>query len=585
MKYFILILFFAFTSTGFSQTRIKSISTNGNDFYSESDILAMMILKKGAEFNAKQLGEDLRTIRTRYKGDGFLLAKVNEGKILFNSDSSSVELNVDVIEGNRILIGQFSIEGNEKLSQQEILSVFETKKGEILRDNTLNNDIAELLKLYEKNGLPFANITIKDISLYKDGKEEKIKVQLSISENSKVEIEQVKIRGNDETKENVILREVKLPKDKTVNLEFLANLKRRLERLNIFETVEDPKIYSLKNKKQSGLLIEVKEGNTNTFDGILGYIPPATDEDKGYLTGLVNVSFRNLFGTGRKIEAKYQAEVRATQELAFNYSEPYVFNFPVYATLGFLQRIQDTTYTRRKFDLRGDVLFSDNFTVSGIVGYERIIPTDSSKFFFKIADSQTFLTGLELKFDSRDNIYSPSKGIMYTTTYSYGNKQVFNIADLVGLGYHEKFIVQRYSIGLDVYFSFLKRQTLLLRGFAGEVRSDKLEDSDFFRIGGNRNIRGYRDEQFLASRLAYGNIEPRYSISRRSFVFGFYDFGYYFKPDDIANNIAEQQDFLYGYGFGIRLETQLGIIGVSYGLGKGDSFLDGKINFGLINNF
>jgi len=231
------------------------------------------------------------------------------------------------------------------------------------------------------------------------------------------------------------------------------------------------------------------------------------------------------------------------------------------------------------------VLFSDNFTVSGIVGYERIIPTDSSRFYFKIADSQTLLTGLELKYDSRDNIYAPNRGILYTTSYTYGNKQVFNIADLVGLGYQEKFIVQRYSIGLDLYFSFLKRQTLLLRGFAGEVRSDKLEDSDFFRIGGNRNIRGYRDEQFLASRLAYGNIEPRYSISRRSFVFGFYDFGYYFKPDDIANNIAEQQGFLYGYGFGIRLETQLGIIGVSYGLGKGDSFLDGKINFGLINNF
>lgn len=545
----------------------------------------MMVLKKGGEYNEKQFGEDLRTIRSRYKSEGFLLAKVDEGNKIFNDDSSYVELVVNVKEGSKVVIGELRIEGNSKLSSHEINSIFETKKGDVLRDYTLNNDIVELLKLYEKKGLPFATVTIKDISLYEENKTEKIKVALTINENSKVVIDQIKIKGNDDTKENVILREIKLPKDKTVNIDFLANLKRRLERLNIFETVEDPKIYSLKNKNKSGLLIEVKEGNTNTFDGILGYIPPATDEEKGYLTGLVNVSFRNLFGTGRKIEAKYQAEVRSTQELAFNYSEPYVFNLPVYATLGFLQRIQDTTYTRRKFDLRGDVLFSDNFTVSGIVGYERIIPSDSSKFLFKIADSQTFLTGLELKYDSRDNIYAPSKGILYTTAYSYGNKQVFNIQDLQGLGYQEKFIVQKYSIDLDLYLSFLKRQTLLLRGFAGEVRSDKLEDSDFFRIGGNKNIRGYRDEQFLASRLAYGNIEPRYSVSRKSFVFGFYDFGYYFKPDDIANNIAEQQGFLFGYGFGIRLETQLGIIGVTYGLGKGDSFLDGKINFGIITVF
>lgn len=568
-----------------SQTKIKSISIIGNDFLSDNDVLNAMILKKNTDFNEKQFTEDLRTIRSRYKNAGYLLAKVEKGQTIFNDDSSSVDLSVIIAEGNKINIGEIDIQGNERISRQQIDSVFETEVGSVLNENTLNNDISELLRLYEQKGLPFANVTIDDVILYKDGAVEKLKLKLSIVENSRIEIDQVKIRGNEETNEEVILREIKLPKDKTINIEFLANLKRRLERLNIFESVEDPKIYSLKGKDKSGLLIEVREGNTNTFDGILGYVPPENENENGYLTGLVNVSFRNLFGTGRKVEAKYQAEVKSTQELSFNYSEPYVLNYPVYLNLGFLQRIQDTTYTRRKIDLKADVLFSDNFTVTGVVGYERIIPSDSSKSFFRIADSQTFLTGLELKFDSRDNIYVPSKGFLYRTSYTYGNKEIFNIQDLQGLGYQQNFSVQKYSIDLDMYFSFLKRQTLLIRGFAGEVRSDKLEDSDFFRIGGNKNIRGYREEQFLASRLAYGNIEPRYSLSRRSFVFGFYDFGFYFKPEDIANRISEQQGFLFGYGFGIRLETQLGVIGVSYGLGKGDGFLDGKITFGLINNF
>jgi len=545
----------------------------------------MMILKKGGDFSDKQTGEDIRTIRSKYKNEGFLLANIKEGTRIFNSDSTSVELNIEVKEGSRVTIGKIIIEGNEKISTEEILSNFETKLGDILRDNALNNDILELLNIYEKRGLPFAKVVIKDVSLYEDAGKEKLNIELAISENSKVEIDQIKIKGNDETNDNVILREVKLPKDKTVNIEFLSNLKRRLERLNIFESVEDPKIYSLKDKNKSGLLIQVKEGNTNTFDGILGYVPPANENENGYLTGLVNVSFRNLFGTGRKIEAKYQAEVRSTQELQFNFTEPFVFGYPVYANLGFLQRIQDTTYTRRKFDLKADFLFSDNFTVSGLAGYERIIPTDSSKYYFKIADSQTFLTGLELKYDSRDNIYSPNRGILYTTSYSYGTKRIFNIQDLQGLGYQENFIVQKYSMDVEFYLSFLRRQSLLLRGFAGEVRSDKLEDADFFRIGGNKYIRGYRSEQFLASRLAAGTFEPRYLVSRKSFLFGFYDFGYYFKPEDLANNISEQSGFLFGYGFGIRLESQLGIIGVSYGLGKGDSFLDGKITFGLINSF
>jgi hypothetical protein len=33
------------------------------------------------------------------------------------------------------------------------------------------------------------------------------------------------------------------------------------------------------------------------------------------------------------------------------------------------------------------------------------------------------------------------------------------------------------------------------------------------------------------------------------------------------------------------METALGIIGVNYGLGKGDGLTDGVIHFGIINDF
>ena len=42
---------------------------------------------------------------------------------------------------------------------------------------------------------------------------------------------------------------------------------------------------------------------------------------------------------------------------------------------------------------------------------------------------------------------------------------------------------------------------------------------------------------------------------------------------------------LPGYGLGIRFDTPLGIMGVDYGLGKGDSFSEGKIHFGITSQF
>ena len=124
-----------------------------------------------------------------------------------------------------------------------------------------------------------------------------------------------------------------------------------------------------------------------------------------------------------------------------------------------------------------------------------------------------------------------------------------------------------------------------MRVFGGEVRGDRLEDSDLFRIGGLRTVCGYREEQFLAARVAYSNLEMRLAVSRRNYFMAFYDFGYFERPADEVNNFPEQKEFIFGYGLGVTIETALGQIGVSYALGKGDGLLDGKIHFGLVNDF
>jgi len=360
----------------------------------------------------------------------------------------------------------------------------------------------------------------------------------------------------------------------------MSDMKFRLEKLNIFSSVEEPQIYTIQSRKESGLLITVKEGNTNTFDGILGYVPPVTEGEKGYFTGLVNLSFRNLFGTARRLDARWQQETKSTQELELKYSEPYFFGLPLNVSGGFLQRIQDTSYTHRKFDFKGDILVSDRFTLGFTAGIDRVIPPDSAAV-FTIADSRILYGGTEIRYDSRDNVYIPVSGIVYRVNYAYGDKKIYSAQSEA----NQSFSLQRYSMDVDFYSSFFKRQSLLIRFFIGQVTSGKLEDADFYKVGGIKNVRGYREEQFRASKLTYGNIELRYAFSRKSFGHVFFDPGYYYRPPDEINNIPKQEGFIYGYGLGIRLETAIGIVGVSYAIGKGDGMLDGKIHFGLVNEF
>lgn len=580
----VILLFFAGILTfrnSLSQPVINSIDFEGNYTFSDYELKNAMVLKVDKQFSSGQFVADLRSIREKYRNNGFLFTQIKEAVTDFYSDSSYVNIKITIAEGSQTKVGEILIEGNRSVSSADILGLFETKPGDVLDNAVLNSDINALLEYYEKKGNLFTKAFINDISVYEQSGQSKIRVKILVQENEKVKISKVKITGNEDTNESVIMREVKLGLDKSVTGEDLKMIKYRLEKLNIFETVEMPKIYTIPEKNESGLLVQVKEGNTNTFDGIIGYVPPANDAETGYFMGLVNLSFRNLFGTARRFEARWQQESKYVQDLELKYGEPSVFGLPLNLGAGFYQRIQDTSYTRRKFDLKGDVLIADKFTLGFSTGIDRVIPPDDTLLTFRISDSRIIYAGTDIVYDSRDNIFIPQKGIYYKALYIYGDK---SISDFGSQG-NESFSLQRYSMIVEFFSSFFERQSLLVRLFAGEVKSGKLEEADLFLVGGLKNIRGYREDQFYASRLAYGTAELRYSLSRRSFASVFFDPGYYYRPSDDLNSIPKQEGFIFGYGLGVRLETAIGMIGVSYAVAKGDGLIDGKIHFGLINNF
>lgn len=567
------------------QIKISKLNFTGNEYFSSDQIQNMLVLKPEAEFTRDQFDLDLKNIIVNYRREGFLECKISDVNEEYNFDSSYITLTIKINEGPRVFIGEILFEGNKYYTSATLLKMMYTKTGKTLDAGTLNQDIEQILNKYEQNGFAFATITVKDISAYTDKGMEKLRIKIKVNENEKIKIDKIVINGNTFTNEDVILREIRLDSKSIVTRENMLDIKSRLENLGYFESVEQPKI--MKYKNSTVLFIQLKEGNTNTFDGIIGYNPPVTNEAKGYFTGLINLSLRNLFGTGRRIDARWQKEIQSTQELELKYQEPWFLGYPLNLNLAFLQRIQDSTYTKRFLGFQADALISKHITASVTIGLERVIPSISSGgvSYYPVFDSRTLSAGVELKFDNRDYIYNPSKGILYRVSYSIGQKKIYNFSFFNYLNIPPDFTVQRGSMDLDFYYSFFNRQSSLISLHGANVTSPKLEDADYFRIGGNSSVRGYREEQFLASLAAWANLELRYSLTRKSFASIFYDLGYYSKPSNDLAGTPGQKAFIYGYGLGVRVETGLGIFGVSYALAKGSGILDGIIHFGLINDF
>ena len=573
-----------FTSSSLSSAAtIRSLSVRGNSVFTGREITGWLSSRTGAQFSEAALRSDSVLVLDSYHAQGYLGVSVRFGPPFFSADSAFVDMILVVEEGRQTLLARLGVKGNVRLSEAEILDRFDLAPGAPLNQSLLERDIEALLVRYEKLGFPFTRCSV-DSLLSRPGRlEDSADIVLGVEEGFRMTIDEIRVEGNKETDASVITRETRLERGEPFNPAKIDAIRERLNRLNIFSSVAAPELYL--REGYGGLLLKVKEGNTNTFDGILGYIPPSVPGSSGYLTGLASVSMRNLFGTGRKLSLRWQREDRLSQEIGVRYLEPWIFSRPVNVGGGFLQRQQDSTYVRRTVDLRAELMLSEDLSVSLVFGAEKVIPATDSTTVAQVVGTSETTGGIEIQYDTRDDVYSPESGARYRTDYHYGHKSIGSVPAGTALSAVTAGTVQRLGVDLEFFLPAFRRQVVAFGVHGREIRTGQVQQGEMYQFGGANTLRGYRENQFMGAEIAWTNAEYRFILARRSFLFGFLDTGYYNRPADDLLGTPPARAFKYGYGIGIRLDTPLGNMGVSFALGQGDSFGTAKIHIGLINDF
>ena len=141
---------------------------------------------------------------------------------------------------------------------------------------------------------------------------------------------------------------------------------------------------------------------------------------------LVNISLRNLFGTGRKLSARWYQENKTSQETELHYFEPWVASYPVNVQLGFFQRKQDSTFVRMQYDIAAELMVTEEFSVGASFSHNSVYPTERYDGSRVMAESKTTSFGASVRYDSRDNPTTPTSGILYSTEYQTGTKQTLS---------------------------------------------------------------------------------------------------------------------------------------------------------------
>lgn len=582
---FSLVILFLLSTLNFAQ-KLKSFEVTGNYNFDDDEYFTWTRLQTNQPYFEGIIDSTKKRIADNLTENGFYFFEFIEGKTEFTSDSASFSLKITLEEGNPVIIKNVFIESDDSLSISEIQIRFKLLENKPFNKNEIESLIDKTLTEYENAGYPFAKVIISGIELISDStyQDNYASIYLKIDKGIQSKIDKIEISGNNSTKDYVIIRELRLGTGELYSQEKIEELPRRLNRLRFFEPVAQPSFYF--NSKNEGVLqIEVKEKNTNSFDGILGYIPAGKNEQSGYVTGLVNISLRNLFGTGRAAAIRWNKYNRNSQELDLKYLEPWFLSFPVNINLNLYQKIQDSTYVQRKFEAAVEYLATEDISASVFASTESVIPTERTIPVFTVFNSSYLNTGLSLKIDTRDDPYAPTSGVIFINSYSFSRKKISGPNEYISPSTITSVNLQRISVTFNFYYSIFTRQVIAISVNGRELRGPSFENSDLFRLGGNNSLRGYREEQFLGSRVLWSNLEYRFLFASRTYGFAFFDTGYYLQAEDLEKNIPKQEDFLYGFGFGLNLETALGVLKVSYALGEGDTFSEGKIHFGIVNEF
>ena len=585
------------------KVRIKRIYVDGNKAFKDKKIKKVIKSRQKAFYRSghmkqKVLDEDVERIKSFYEQNGHIDVIVDYS--IETLEKGFVNIRIKIEEGKQYFVGKVSIEGNDILSQEEILRTMEEiKKGGIFSREKLTVDIASIRTIYFDRGYIFANV---DESTSLDQSSGEVEVKIKVREGGLAYIKRINIEGNTRTRDIVIRRELRLNPGDRFDGGKLRRSRERLNNLGYFEDVgfdiEDTDEYDKKN-----LSVQVKEAKTGSFSFGGGF--STVDQVVGFIEiEQRNFDFSNwptFTGGGQRL--RLRAETGSTRSnLLLSFTEPWIFDHPVSGGFDVYRternKERDIGYAYDEEKVGGGIRFGKQFTdfVSAGVSYkmeevtiENLDSDVSADLAAEAGTNTVSVIGLTASRDSTDSKFSPSKGLILSGGADFAG----------GIFGGDKDFYRLQARG-NYYIPLKFKSVLEFRVRGGIVDaygdSSKVPIFERFFAGGARSIRGY-DERKVGpldsstgdpiggEALMTANVEFTIPIIEFVKLATFLDAGNIWeKVEDFGSG-----DFKFGAGVGVRVKTPIGPVNLDYGYPlndePGEDGRSGKFYFSVSRGF
>jgi len=292
-----------------------------------------------SKYNDKKFEEDKDKLISYYNSIGYRDAIIDTNAVYPVMLNGREALNIDIRfkEGHQYYFGNITWRGNTKYSDSVLTAILGINKGDIYNLELLNKKLGkgapeggDISGLYMDDGYLFFRTDPIETAVYNDT----IDYEIRIVEGPQATIKNVRIFGNEKTKEYVIRRELRtVPGDKFSRQALIRSV-RELSQLNYFnpEKIEPQPIpnpddgtvdinYKVEEKSSDQLELSAGYGGAIGLTGTLGIT-------------FNNFSSKNLFhksawdplptGDGQKLSLRVQSSGRAYRSYNFSFTEPWL---------------------------------------------------------------------------------------------------------------------------------------------------------------------------------------------------------------------------------------------------------------------
>jgi outer membrane protein insertion porin family len=461
------------------------------------------ILKKDV-YDPAKLQEDLDKIRDLYKGAGYKNIAIGEPKVEVRAENPKAAekdqkrrmiITIPIEESDRWKLGNVTLDGNKIYKDPVLLRAFSLHTGDWLKAKVLDDSIKKINDTYHNTGYVFARVepelterpgNVADLAVH-------------ISEGDQFKVGRIEFTGNERTQDKVLRREVRLFEGGLVNIQAVKNSVLKINQLGYFKlNEEDPvDIDTNSEKKEVNLVFKGAEANRTELQFGGGW-----SELDGFFVQF-SISTKNFLGRGESVGVSVQTG-RYRKVYDINYSIPWWLDKP--QNLGFRAFISDLDYTALNTDYiqkaKGVVVtYGRNLGLfnSWSVSYNFTRHDDSENLVTAINSGvgvigtppQYFINTSSIKpayvYDSRNDPFSPVRGLRLAASLEYGGGPLGGNDNFLRPDLGASVFVPVTNAGLKTVFAFNVEG-----GWLHPTTSSKLSPLEYFFIGGENSVRGFR---------------------------------------------------------------------------------------------